>query len=52
MMGILVGEVSLQKPFDTVDHRYCWQNWVTKGFVEFKMIGLNPICLTIISMYP
>ena len=37
--------VELQKTFD---HR---QNLITMGFVEFKMTGLNPICLIAISMY-
>ena len=41
--------VDLQKVLDTVGH--CWQNGVFMGFVESQMIGLNPICLIIVSMY-
>ena len=37
--------VDLQKAFDH------YQNLITMGFVEFQMIGLNPICLIAISMY-
>ena len=43
--------VDLQKSFDTVDHQIMLQNWITMEFVEFQMIGLNPICLIAISMY-
>ena len=32
--------------------RYCEKNWVTMGFVEFPVIGIYPICLIVISIYP
>ena len=27
------------------------QNQITMGFLKFQMIGVNPICLIVISMY-
>ena len=44
--------VDLQKVFVTVDHQILLAKLNTIGFVEFKMIGLDPICLIVISMYP
>ena len=48
--------VDLQKAFDTVDHQKFLAKLkkfskITMGFVEFQMISLNPICLTVTSMY-
>ena len=45
--------VDLQKAFDTVNHQILLAKLnIAMGFVEFQMIGLNPICLIVISMYP
>ena len=46
--------VDLQKVFDTVDHQILLAKLnlgFAMGFVEFQMIGLNLICLIVISMY-
>ena len=41
--------MDFQKAFDT-DHIPSYA--VSKiGFMEFQMIGLNPICLIVVSMY-
>ena len=34
----------LQKAFDTVDHQILFTKLITMRFVEFQMIGSNPIC--------
>ena len=44
--GVLV---DLQKAFDTVDHKILLAKLNHDGV---QMIGLDPICLIIISMYP
>ena len=44
--GVLV---DLQKAFDTVDHQILLAKLNHDGV---QMIGLDPICLIIISMYP
>ena len=45
--------VDLQKAFDTVNHQILLAKLnIAMGFVEFQMIGFNPICLIVISMYP
>ena len=43
--------MELQKAFDTADHQILLVHLITMGFVELQMIGLNPICLTVINLY-
>ena len=44
--------VDLQKAFHVVDHQILLATFSRYGFVEFKIIGLNPACLFVINMYP
>ena len=44
--------VDLQKAFDTEDLQILYyENRITMRFVESQMTGLNPICLTVVTMY-
>ena len=43
--------VFLQKAFYTADQQMLLANWITGVFLEFQMIGLNPIYLIAISIY-
>ena len=49
-MGCPVLE-DIHKVFDTVYQQILLAKLITMGFVEFKMIGLNPLCLIAISIY-
>ena len=42
--------VDLQKASNAVDHQIFLAK-ITMGFVKFQMIGLNPVCLIVVSIY-